>query len=184
MTADAEYMNALVALGADPSIKNAEGSTALMTAAGLGTRSPGEDAGTEEEVLEAMQVALDKGADINAVDQNGETAMHGAAYKNLPAAVKFLADKGARIDVWNTAEQIRMDAADDCPWLQIRQLQAIGGDRDGTRAGDARSRRDSSERERRKREGIRHLRSGESAETHASALRIGDLQLPADSTGG
>ncbi len=101
MTADAEYMKALVALGADPSLKNAEGSTALMTAAGLGTRSPGEDAGTEEEVIEAMQVALDHGADINAVDPNGETAMHGAAYKNLPVAVKFLADKGARIDVWN-----------------------------------------------------------------------------------
>ena len=102
MTADAEYMKALVELGADPSLKNAEGTTALMTAAGLGTRSPGEDAGTEEEVLEAMQVALDHGADINAVDDNGETAMHGAAYKNLPGAVKFLAAKGARIEVWNT----------------------------------------------------------------------------------
>jgi ankyrin repeat protein len=102
MTADAEYMKALAELGADPSVKNAEGSTALMTAAGLGTRSPGEDAGTEEEVIEAMQVALDHGADINAVDENGETAMHGAAYKNLPGAVKFLAGKGARIDIWNT----------------------------------------------------------------------------------
>ena len=39
-----------------------------MAAAGLGTRSPGEDAGTEEEVIEAMQVALDFGVDINAVD--------------------------------------------------------------------------------------------------------------------
>jgi uncharacterized protein len=102
MTADAEYMKALVALGADPSLTNAEGSNALMTAAGLGTRSPGEDAGTEDEVLEAMQVALDHGADINAVDANGETAMHGAAYKNLPGAVMLLAEKGARIDVWNT----------------------------------------------------------------------------------
>ena len=102
MTADAEYMKALVALGAVPSLTNAERSTALMTAAGLGTRSPGEDAGTEEEVIEAMQVALDNGDDINAVDVNGETAMHGAAYKNLPGAVKFLATKGAKIDVWNT----------------------------------------------------------------------------------
>lgn len=101
MTADAEYMKLLVELGADPSLTNAEGSTALMTAAGLGTRSPGEDAGTEEEVIEAMQVALDHGADINAVDKNGETAMHGAAYKNLPGAVKFLAAKGAKIGVWN-----------------------------------------------------------------------------------
>ena len=72
-----------------------------MAAAGLGTRSPGEDAGTEEEVLEAIQVALDLGIDINAVDKHNETAMHGAAYKNLPLAVKFLASKGARIDIWN-----------------------------------------------------------------------------------
>src|SRR5262249_52395931 len=64
-------------------------------------RSPGEDAGTESEVLEAMQVALELGNDINAVDNNGETAMHGAAYKNLPKAVKFLAGKDARIDIWN-----------------------------------------------------------------------------------
>ena len=105
VTADAEYMTALVELGADPLLKNDEGSTALMAAAGIGTRSPGEDAGTEEEVVEAMQVALDHGNDINAVDNNGETAMHGAAYKNLPLAVKFLADKGARIDIWNTRNE-------------------------------------------------------------------------------
>jgi ankyrin repeat protein len=72
-----------------------------MVAAGLATRSPGEDAGTESEVLEAVQAALDLGADINAVDNNGETAMHAAAYKNLPKVVKYLAAKGARIDVWN-----------------------------------------------------------------------------------
>ena len=27
--------------------------------------------------------------------------MHGAAYKNLPKVVQFLADKGARIEIWN-----------------------------------------------------------------------------------
>ena len=72
-----------------------------MAAAGLGTRSPGEDAGTESEVLEAVQVALELGDDVNAVDNNGETAMHGAAYKNLPKVVQFLAAKGAKIEVWN-----------------------------------------------------------------------------------
>lgn len=101
VTADAAMMKTLAALGADPLLTNNERSTALMAAAGLGTRSPGEDAGTEEEVLEALQLALDLGADVNAVDDHGETAMHGAAYKNLPGAVKFLADKGARIDIWN-----------------------------------------------------------------------------------
>ena len=101
VTADAELMKEYVKLGANPLATNVDGSNALMAAAGLGTRSPGEDAGTEEEVLEAMQVALDLGIDINAVDKHRETAMHGAAYKNLPLAVKFLASKGARADIWN-----------------------------------------------------------------------------------
>jgi ankyrin repeat protein len=103
--ADAELMKALAALGADPFIPNVEHSTPLMVAAGLATRSPGEDAGTESEVLEAVQVALDLGADIDAVDINGETAMHGAAYKNLPKVVKLLASKGAKIDVWNREDR-------------------------------------------------------------------------------
>jgi uncharacterized protein len=101
LTADAELMKTLAALGADTKLPNADNSTPLMAAAGLATRSPGEDAGTEPEVLEALQALLDLGADINAVDNNGETAMHAAAYKNLPGVVKFLAAKGARIDVWN-----------------------------------------------------------------------------------
>ena len=75
--------------------------TALIVAAGLGTRSPGEDAGTDSEVVEALQAALDLGVDINAVDNNGESAMHGAAYKNLPGAVDFLAVHGAKVEIWN-----------------------------------------------------------------------------------
>ena len=101
LVADAELMRTLVELGADPLAKNDEFSTPLMAAAGLGTRSPGEDAGTEEEVLEVVELLLELGDDINAVDDNGETAMHGAAYKNLPRVVEFLAANGAAIDVWN-----------------------------------------------------------------------------------
>ncbi|MEX2027758.1 MAG: ankyrin repeat domain-containing protein, partial [Pirellulaceae bacterium] len=56
---------------------------------------------TEEEVLEAVTLAIKLGGDVNAVDKNGETAMHGAAYKSLPKVVQLLADKEAKIDVWN-----------------------------------------------------------------------------------
>src|SRR5579862_3657031 len=62
-TADAELMRYLAKLGADPMIPNADNSTAMMAAAGLGTRSPGEDAGSESEVVEALQAALDLGND-------------------------------------------------------------------------------------------------------------------------
>lgn len=102
-TADVPYMRLLVELGAEPLLGNADNCTPLMAAAGIGVggAAANEVAGTESEVLEAVQLALDLGADVNAVDINGETAMHGAAYKNLPQVVQLLADKGAKIEIWN-----------------------------------------------------------------------------------
>ncbi len=98
---DAELMRLLVELGADPMLPNEDGTTPLMAAAGVGTQSPGEDAGAPPEALEAVKLAVELGNDVNAVDKNGNTAMHGAAFKQLPEVVKFLTDKGARVDVWN-----------------------------------------------------------------------------------
>jgi uncharacterized protein len=100
-TADTPYLRLLLELGADPLITNADGCTALMAAAGLGTRSADEEAGTDEEAVEAVDFLLGIGVDINAVSNNGDTAMHGAAFANFPKVVKLLAAKGAKIEVWN-----------------------------------------------------------------------------------
>ncbi len=102
-TADTVYMRLLVELGANPLLGNVDNCTPLMVACGIGVGSAAanETAGEEPEVLEAAQLLLDLGIDVNAVDANGETAMHGAAYKNLPKVVQFLADKGAKIEIWN-----------------------------------------------------------------------------------
>lgn len=102
-TADLPYMKLLLELGGDPSIANAEQTTPLIAACGIhvGSDQATELAGEEPEVLEAAQLLLKLGADINAVDANGETAMHAAALKNLPKVVQFLADRGAKIEVWN-----------------------------------------------------------------------------------
>ncbi|MCI0535417.1 MAG: ankyrin repeat domain-containing protein [Verrucomicrobiales bacterium] len=102
-TADIAYMRLLIELGADPALNNVDNCTPLMAACGIGVGSAAanEVAGEEPEVLEAAQLLLKLGADVNAVDANGETAMHGAALKNLPKVVQFLADNGAKIDIWN-----------------------------------------------------------------------------------
>ena len=101
VTADVPYQRLLVELGADPSVGNVDHSTPLMAAAGLGTLAPTEEAGTEPEAIEALKLILKLGSDVNLVDDHGETAMHGAAYKSFPAVVQFLADHGAKIEVWN-----------------------------------------------------------------------------------
>jgi ankyrin repeat protein len=100
-TADLPCMRLLVELGADPLLPNKDGCTPLMAAAGIGTLAPDEEAGTEPEAIAAVEYLLSGGADVNTVDHNGETAMHGAAYKSLPKVVQLLAEKGAKIDVWN-----------------------------------------------------------------------------------
>ncbi len=106
-TADLPFMKLLVELGADPTITNEDGTTPLMVAAGLNTNAPAEEAGSEEESLQVVAYLLDMGSDINAVDKNGETAMHGAAYKNFPKMVKFLDQRGADIKVWNRPNEMK-----------------------------------------------------------------------------
>jgi ankyrin repeat protein len=106
-TADVPYMRLLLELGANPSIANVDNCTPLIAACGIhvGSDQATEVAGEEPEVLEAAQLLLQLGADVNAVDANGETAMHGAALKNLPKVVQFLADNGAKIEIWNKKDK-------------------------------------------------------------------------------
>jgi ankyrin repeat protein len=96
-----DMMELLLQHGADPTAKTAEGTTALMLAAGVAIFNEGDDAGTEEETLRAVQLLVERGANVNDVDANGETALHGAAYRGHNSVVQFLADKGAVLDVEN-----------------------------------------------------------------------------------
>jgi len=98
--ADAALMRLLIELGADPFMPNLKGTTALMAAAGLGTTAPEEEAGTLLEVLEVTRLMLELGADVNTVNDEDDTAMHGAAYGMFPAVVELLADNGADPHIW------------------------------------------------------------------------------------
>jgi ankyrin repeat protein len=101
-TADLALMRLLLASGADASLKNAEDVTPLLAASGVGILGSGfEPAATEDEAIAAIKLLLKRGADINAVDDNGETVIHAAAYRNWPKLIGFLVEKGADVDVWN-----------------------------------------------------------------------------------
>ena len=100
-SADLALVTLLVELGADFKRPNEDGATPLMTAAGLGSAAPDEEAGTEPECVAVVRYLIGLGAEVNTVDRNKETAMHGAAYKNLPAVVHLLAEHRADVAVWN-----------------------------------------------------------------------------------
>ncbi len=92
----------LIELGADPTIPNADGTTPLLAATGVGALGDGdESAGTEDEAIAMVEYLLQLGADINAVDDNGETAVHGAAYQSLPKLFEYLVLRGADPSIWN-----------------------------------------------------------------------------------
>ena len=100
-TADLPLLKVLLELGADPKLANVDNCTALLAASGIGTVSVGEEPGTESEVIETIEFLLALGADINAVDNNEETVMHGAAYRSHPKVAELLAQRGSQPSVWN-----------------------------------------------------------------------------------
>lgn len=111
--ADIPAMRLLLAKGADPKLATRAGITPLMAAAGLGSKE--EDTTgrfkTEAEAIEAIQLCLDAGVDINAANGQGQTALHAAAQKGFDKVVQFLADHGANLTVKDKQGKTPLDAA-------------------------------------------------------------------------
>ena len=99
--ADVEMMRLLVELGADPLLPNEDGTTPLMAAAGVGIWAVGESPGTNEEALAAVHYALELGGGVTTVDDNGDTALHGAVIRGSEPLVRFLLDHGADLEAVN-----------------------------------------------------------------------------------
>jgi ankyrin repeat protein len=95
-SADLEAMKLLLAKGADPKITTFNGTNALMMAAGVNWVI-GQTYGGRW--LEATQLCLDLGFDVNAVNQMGLAAVHGAANRGSDDVIELLAKRGARLDV-------------------------------------------------------------------------------------
>lgn len=95
---DVAVMRLLVAKGADPKIATFNGTTALMTAAGVNWVA-GETFSESPAVwIQAVQLCLDLGLDVNAVNDMGLQAVHGAANRGSDDIIELLARHGAQLD--------------------------------------------------------------------------------------
>ena len=97
-SSDTELMKLLLEYKADPFLRTGNGDTALTAAGGIGwvegvtyERSP-------QENVEAIRMLLDLGVDANAANNEGRTALMGAALKGRNAAVQLLVDRGAKLE--------------------------------------------------------------------------------------
>jgi ankyrin repeat protein len=95
---DHEVMRLLLAQGADPKLATKDGNTALMLAAGVGYRDKN-TRGSEADALEAVKVAIAAGLDIHQANAQGETPLHGAAFRGADTIVQFLVDRGADLNL-------------------------------------------------------------------------------------
>jgi len=111
--AEVDLMRDLANAGADTRLATANGTTPLMAAIALDRRSlalRGVRKGkTANPALEAVQLALQPGDDVNATNADGNTALHIAAAKGANAIVQFLVDNGANLDARNKLGQTPLD---------------------------------------------------------------------------
>ena len=111
---DVPLLRVLREAGAEPKLKANDGTSAIMMAAGVGVYGPGESPGTADEALAAVKLAYDVGGgDVNDANRDGETALHGAVYRGgAVPVIQFLADKGAKLDVYNKKRWTPLFAAE------------------------------------------------------------------------
>ena len=101
---DVDFVRSLALHGADLNrrmTKEPNNRYPLMVAAGVGIWAVGESPGTNKEALAAVKYALELGGDATTVDDNGDTALHGATIRSSEPLVRFLLAEGADIDAIN-----------------------------------------------------------------------------------
>jgi ankyrin repeat protein/mono/diheme cytochrome c family protein len=108
---DVKLVRVLLDRGADPRLTTKDGTNALMFAAGVNLAAVrGEDPSllhpSEDGSIEIIKMLLDRGLDINAANDQGLTALHGAVQRGQGTGngtgekiIALLVERGARLDV-------------------------------------------------------------------------------------
>ena len=109
-SSDTAAMHLLIEHGADPKIATRSGDTPLMAAAGIGWAANW-SVNAPAPLVDAVRYCVELGIDVNAADNRGYTALHGAAYLGNNDMVNYLVSKGAKIDARSKAGDTVADLA-------------------------------------------------------------------------
>lgn len=102
---DLPAMTLLLEGNADPNLMTKTYANAVMFAAGAAARN------READAIEAIGLCLKAGADINAFNGAGQTALHMAAERGADGLVKYLAAQGAELDLADKDGRAPLDVA-------------------------------------------------------------------------
>jgi ankyrin repeat protein len=112
---DLQTVRALLDHGANPSMPVKDGSTPLMAAAGLGApRADDEEvteAGDRADPVDVIALLVEKGADVHAANNVGNTALHYAVQRGSAPVIQALVSRGGKLDVKNKRGQTPADLA-------------------------------------------------------------------------
>ena len=114
--ADLEAMRLLLEHDADPLASTRGGNTALTLASGVVFLEGGfgqYSGPPKSDVLEAVRMSLELGADVNDGNDRGQTALHGAVYRAADDLIRFLVDAGARTDAEDAAGRTPLRLAEE-----------------------------------------------------------------------
>lgn len=122
-TSDVELIQILLDAGANPHLTTEDHTTPLMMAAGLNWRDIG-SLGTDDESLQAIKLFMAKGLDVNAFNDDGQTAVHGAAQRGSLPVLEFLMQQGAKTAMKNKRNRTPLDEAAGDEGLNGERRQA------------------------------------------------------------
>ncbi len=116
---DIPYMKLLLAAGADPTVTSNDHTSPLMVASGIGC-VPGQWIEPERDILATVKMLIEElKADVNAVNDQKETAVNGAMCRSADTVLQYLAAKGARFDIKDIEGRTPLDKAVDGLYLAV-----------------------------------------------------------------
>lgn len=96
-SSDTAAMRLLMEYKADPKLASKSGDTPLMAAAGIGWAANW-SVNAPTPLVDAVKYCVELGNDVNAADNRGYSALHGAAYLGDNDMINYLVSKGAKVD--------------------------------------------------------------------------------------